>query len=308
MPNAVKFGVNPGCIGNLKGTVGGAGHQREARVRVENGRDIGEAAFLGRVIVDRRPVRCRIFKPDIAFEEPPREEILGLTDLAAILEARRECLPRAAIDAHCAAIEGIVAGLDVEDAGSAQAELRRQCAGNECHIADQRGVEKRAEAGHPVRQHDAVDADLHIGVLVAHVNAAAGGRVLRHAGGLQKYLFDGLIFASRERLDRIVTDGRRNRSDRRVDRVQSLVECVRCHGDRIDRGCRRRWRRRGRWTWSGSYLHGLGFRLFFFLRCRDDDLWKLGLRVSRTGEAERRSDGWTAKHAAAQSTERKNGH
>ena len=77
------------------------------------------------MIVDRRPVRRRILKSDIAFEEPPGEEVLGLTDLAAILEARREGLPRAAIDACRAAVEGIVAGLDVEYARGAQAKLRR---------------------------------------------------------------------------------------------------------------------------------------------------------------------------------------
>ena len=301
----------PRCIGNLKRAVGGAGHQREARVGIENGRDIGKAALLRRMIVDRRPVRRRIFKSDIALEEPPSEEILGLTDLAAILEARREGLPRAAIDAHRAAVEGIVAGLDVEHARGAQAELRRQRAGNQRYVADQRGIEKRAEAGNAVRQHDAVDADLHIGVLVADVKAAAGGGILRHAGGLQEYLFDRLIVAPRKRLDRVVTDGRRNGPDRRVDRVQSLVEGVRRRGDRIDRRCsghrrRRRWRRR--WTRSGTHLYGLGFRLFFLLRRRDDDLRKLGLRGCRGSKAERRSDGRTAKRAAARSAKSKHGH
>ena len=117
-------------------------------------------------------------------------------------------MPRAAIDAHRAAVEGIVAGLDVEHARRAQAELCRQRAGNQRYVADQRGIEKRAEAGNAVRQHDAVDADLHIGVLVADVKVAAGGGILRHAGGLQEYLFDRLIVAPRKRLDRVVTDGR----------------------------------------------------------------------------------------------------
>ena len=234
----------------------------------------------------------RIFQSDIALEEAPGEEILGLADLAAILEARREGLSRAAIDARSPAVEGIVAGLDVEHARGAQAKLRRQRAGDQRHVADQRGVEKRAKAGNTVRQHDAVDANLHIGVLVAHVKAAAGGRILRHAGRLQEYLFDGLIVAPRKRLDRVVTERCRNDSDRRVDRVQSLVEGVGRHGDWIDRrrgGHRRRWCRR--WTWSGTHLYGFGLGFFFLLRRRDDDLRKLGLRVSRTGESERRNDG-----------------
>ena len=160
------------------------------------------------MVVDRRPVRRRILQSDVALEEPPSEEILGLTDLAAILEARREGLPRAAIDADRTAVEGIVAGLDVEYARGAQAKLCRQRAGNQRYVADQRGIEKGAEAGNAVGQHDAVDADLHIGVLVADVKVAAGGGVLRHAGGLEDYLFDRLIVAARKRLDRVVTDGR----------------------------------------------------------------------------------------------------
>ena len=267
------------------------------------------------MIVDRCPVRRRIFKSDIAFEEPPREEILGLTDLAAILEAWREGLSRAAINANCAAVEGIVAGLDVEHARGAQAELRRQRAGDQRHVADQRGIQKRAEAGHAVRQHDAVDADLHIGVLVAHVKAAASCGILRHAWGLQEYLFDRLIVAPRKRLNGVVTDRRRNGPDRRIDCVQSLIEGVRRRGDRIDRRCSgRRWRRRRRgrrrWARSRTRLFGLRFRFWFrlFLRRRDNDLRKLGLCGYPSSEAERRKEGRTAKRGTARSAKSKHGH
>ena len=255
------------------------------------------------MIVDRRPVGSGIFQADVALEKPPGEEILGLTDLAAILETWREGLPRPAIDAYGAAVEGIIAGLDVEHARGAQAELCRQRAGNERYVADQRGIKKCAETSHAVRQHDAVDADLHVGVLVADVKVAARGGILRHAGGLQEYLFDRLIVAPRKRLDRVVTDGGRNGPDRRIDGIQSLIERVRRQGDRIDRRCswrrwcgRSRWarggaRRCGRWTWSGTYLHGFGFRLFLLLWCRDDDLWKQRLRNCRDRQGERGSQG-----------------
>ena len=145
---------------------------------------------------------------------------------------------------------------------------RPNCAGSapviSDHVADQRGIEKRAEAGNAVRQHDAVDADLHIGVLVADVKAAAGGGILRHAGRLQEYLFDRLIVAPRKRLDRVVTDRCRNGPDRRVDRVQSLVEGVRRRGDRIDRRCsgHRAALAPARWTRSGTHLYGFGLRVF----------------------------------------------
>jgi hypothetical protein len=45
-----------------------------------------------------------ILATDIALEEQPGEEILGLTDLTAILEARHERLPCAAVDAHRATL------------------------------------------------------------------------------------------------------------------------------------------------------------------------------------------------------------
>ena len=146
-------------------------------------------------------------------------------------------------------------------------------------------------------------------MLVAHVKAAAGGGILRYAGGLEDYLFDRLIIAARKRLDRIVTDGRRNGSDRRIDRVQSLVECVRRRGDRIDRrGSWHRRRRRRRWARSRMRLFGLRFRFRLFLRCCDKHLGKLALRGCAGSKAERRSERRTAERAAARNTESKQRH
>ena len=107
---------------------------------------------------------------------------MRLSDRAAVFDARRERTAAAAVDADVAGIvEGVAARPDVEDAGRAQAVLRRQRSGDQRHVADQRGIEERAEAADAVGQHDAVDADLHIGVLVADVEIAAGGRILRNA-------------------------------------------------------------------------------------------------------------------------------
>ena len=93
--------------------------------------------------------------------------------------------------------------------------------------------------------------------LVADVKVAAGGGVLRHAWGLQEYLFHRLVVAAWERLDRVMTDGGRNGAYRRIDGVQSLIEGVRCRGDRIDRRCSwRRWCGRSRWARGGAHLHG----------------------------------------------------
>jgi hypothetical protein len=164
-----------GGVGYLVAAVRGAGDESEPGIRVEQGRDIAEAPLLRGVIVNRVPVRRRIFQADIALEEPAGDKVLRLPDGAAVFETRRECTAAAAVHAGAAGVvEGVAAGPDVEDAGGAQPVLRRQCAGDQRDIADQGGVEKRAEAADAVRQHDAVDADLHVGVLVAHVIGAAG--------------------------------------------------------------------------------------------------------------------------------------
>ena len=89
----------------------------------------------------------------------------------------------AAVEAHAAAVvEGVGAGGDVDQADRAQAEFGRQRAGDERHAADQAGFQNAAEAGHAVGQHNAIDAELHIGVIVAHMDEAAGGGIPRVPG------------------------------------------------------------------------------------------------------------------------------
>ena len=104
-------------------------------------------------------------------------------------------------------------------------------AGNQRYVADQRGIEERAEAADAVRKHDAVDAGLHIGVLVAHVETAAGGGILGNSGKLQHDLLDRCVVALRQRLDRVVADRGRRRARRRVDGVEALVEGGRSGGE-----------------------------------------------------------------------------
>ncbi len=101
---------------------------------------------------------------------------MGLPDRAAPFETRRDGAMAAAIDADPAGVvEGVRPGLDVQHARRAQAVLRRQCAGQERQAADDAGVEDLPEGTDTVRQHDAVDAKLKIGVLVADMELAARG-------------------------------------------------------------------------------------------------------------------------------------
>ena len=115
-------------------------------------------------------------------------------DGAAIFEARLDGAAAAAVEADAAGIvEGIGAGGDVDQADRAHAELGRQRAGDQRDGADQAGVQDAAEAGDAVGQHDAVDAELQVGVIVADVEEAARRGILRHAGRLQQHFLDRVL-------------------------------------------------------------------------------------------------------------------
>ena len=128
----------------------------------------------------------------------------------------------------------------------AQAELRRQRAGDQRNGADQAGVQNAAEAGDAVRQHHAVDAELHIGVIVADVEAAAGRGILRHAGRLQQHLLDRRIGALRQRVDGGVGLRVRCGADGRVQIAAALVEGIVFRRHLFCRRQRRHRRGRGR--------------------------------------------------------------
>ena len=73
--------------------------------------------------------------------------------------------------------------------------------------ADPAGVENAAEAGQAVGQHHAIDAKLHVGVIVAHVKEPACGGILRHPRGLQQDFLHRLVVAAGKRLDGRLGDG-----------------------------------------------------------------------------------------------------
>jgi hypothetical protein len=62
-----------------------------------------------------------------------------------------------------------------------------------------------------IGKHDAVDANLHIGVLVAYMEIAAGRRILGDSGILQYDLFDRCVLSLWQRLDGVVADRGRRR-------------------------------------------------------------------------------------------------
>ena len=65
-------------------------------------------------------------------------------------------------------------GLDIDDAGGAQTVLCRQRASHEVDLLDKTGIDRLPESGNAFRQLHAIDAILHIAVVVAHMQRARG--------------------------------------------------------------------------------------------------------------------------------------
>jgi len=129
-----------------------------------------------------------------------REVAAGL----AQLEARVEGVLGAAVEIDVAAFEAVL-GDDVDDAGGAQAVLRRQCPGVEGDALGQARIEHLAEAAGAVGQDDAVDAVLDIVVIAADVQLAL--LVVGHARRLQQHMIEGRMVAFRQLLDGFFVEG-----------------------------------------------------------------------------------------------------
>ncbi len=185
--------------------------------------------------------RRRIFYSEIAAEIAPGHEILGLAGGAAIFETRRDGSVAAAIDADAAGVvEGVGLGLDVEDTRGAQAVLRGQCAGQQRKAADDAGIEDLPESADAVGEHNAVDAVRQIGVLVAHMQLAAGRRVLGDAGHLQQHLVELCVGALRHCLDGLMVDLIGVGADWTNDVLASRVQFLVVPRQNLRRGLRRR--------------------------------------------------------------------
>src|SRR5208283_2853451 len=105
----------------LESAVERGGDHAQPRRFVEQGRGIPEDISLFGVIVDGVEIRRRIFKPKSVPVAARGDEIFGAADAAAVVEARRERLPAAAIETDASAGRGKRSAGDVENAGSAQA-------------------------------------------------------------------------------------------------------------------------------------------------------------------------------------------
>ena len=149
------------------------------------------------------------------------------SERAAIFQERRDVSAAAAVRADAAAVvEDVVPGRDVDEADRAEPELGRQRAGDEGDSADQIGFQNTPKAGDAVGQHDAVDPELHIGVIVADMEQAARRGILRDPGRLQQHFLDRLVDALGQRLDVVMADLVGSGADGGEQTAAQGIECL----------------------------------------------------------------------------------
>src|SRR5665213_91521 len=167
----------PRIVRDLISVCGIAEDRGDACLCIEHRRGVTEEVTLISPIVDRVVAIGRVFNAEIAGEAAPADKIFRRPHPTAIFEGRRQRAEAAAIDADATALFECIAalGLDIDDAGGAKSELRRQRTGNQCETAGKSGIQNMAEARNTIGQCDAIDAVLHVGMLVAHMDFATRG-------------------------------------------------------------------------------------------------------------------------------------
>ena len=133
----------------------------------------------------------------------PVKKYSVVPDPAAIFNAWRQGAEAAAVNTDTPALfERFAAlGLDVDDARCTQSELCWKRAGDQREAADKAGIQNAAKSRDAVRKNDSVDAVLDVGMLIAHMDFAAGSGVLRDAGRLQQHFVDWRLGTLRQRVD-----------------------------------------------------------------------------------------------------------
>src|SRR5262249_10450672 len=163
-------GLGADDVGNLEPRRRRADDRAHPRPLIELRRRVAKEASLPGIVVDRVIARQWVLNTNVVRGVASGEVVLGLARGAAIFDVGRAPLLAAAIEADGpGVVERGIAGLDVDEACGVEAVLRRQRTGDQLKAADEAGVEDLAKTRNAVRDLDAVDAVLHVGVLVAHV-------------------------------------------------------------------------------------------------------------------------------------------
>jgi hypothetical protein len=120
-------------------------------------------------------------------------------------------------------------GLDVDDAGGAEAVLRRQRAGDQRDRIGQPGLQRLAEDIDSLGQLHAVDAELQVRVVAAHVELPE--RILSDSGSLQQQLVERCVVTLRLGVDRVAAEFVDAGAEARLDLATRDIELL---GDDVE--------------------------------------------------------------------------
>ena len=152
-------------------------------------------------------VRRGVLQTLTAFEVAAGQKVLGPTLTAAVFDAGTDRSPAAGVEVDVPARIECGLGGHVDHACGSQPVLCRQCPIEQVQVAYKTGFEYRTQRRNPVRQLDAVDPILHVGVLIAHVKIRiADCRIVGNAGGLQQQFVDRGVLALRHGLDGLLAN------------------------------------------------------------------------------------------------------
>ncbi len=158
--------------------------------------------------MDRVLARRRILDAQVVGQVIAGDVVAEAPFCSQEFEARLHGVVAAAEDPHRPAEVDVVAvlGLDLDDAGRALAKLRRQGAGDKIYPVDEAGIDRLSEAGDAFGQLRAIDAVLHIRVLVAHMQRPRGLRVQGDPRKAQQDVVHRRVRAEGEVLDELLVD------------------------------------------------------------------------------------------------------
>ena len=194
-------------VRNLEAAVVGAEHGTQAGIVIEKIRQVAERFVLACLVVQRIARVLRIFHAQRIAQVAAGQIVIELADAAEQFGARFDMVVAANQDADAPARrQAALLGFDIDDAGRAQAELGRQGAGHEIGLVNQASVDRLAEAADAFRQLHAVDAVLHVRMVVAHVQGARAFRILRHTWQAQQHFIERRVVALAQHVDHMAVD------------------------------------------------------------------------------------------------------
>ena len=199
-------GVHPAEVRNLEAVIGAPGHDRQAVALIEDVLEIAESMVLPGVVVQRRGAAVRGLDPQVVADHVAGDEVGVGARGATVIDTRLDRTVAAAVHGHVTAgLQCAALGGEIDDAGAAQAVLRRQASRDQLHRSDHARRQRLAEDADAVGQDDAVQAELQTVVIAADVQLPEG--VLGGVGYLQHDLVQLHVVPTRGRLDVVGVEG-----------------------------------------------------------------------------------------------------